>query len=87
MGELTTKEIIEELRKGMPTSDSSDEECERYEKAYNMAIEMLERTKPIDELVVDELENIKAEIRWIGLYNEQIECLIDNRISEWTKNW
>lgn len=87
MGELTTKEIIEELRKGMPTFDSPDEECERYEKAYNMAIEMLERTKPIDELVVDELEDIKTELKDNGLYCEQIGCLIDNRISEWTKNW
>lgn len=40
-----------------------------------------------DNDVVNELEDIKAEIRYNGLYNEQTECLIDNRISEWKKNW
>ena len=39
-------------------------------------------TVDVNNLIIEELEYIKAEIRYNGLYNEQIECLLDKHISE-----
>lgn len=39
---MTREEAIKELQKGMPTENATDEECERYVEAYNMAIKALE---------------------------------------------
>ena len=41
-------------------------------------INAIKNSTPLSE----ELEDIEAEIRYNGLYNEQIECLIDNHIKE-----
>lgn len=46
---------------------------------FQMAIKALENQKS----VIEELEHLKAVIRFNGLYNEQIEDLIDTEIKEW----
>lgn len=87
MGELTTKEIIEELRKGMPTFDSTDEECERYTEAYKMAIKALEqepcnvnnmvhiseRIKIANNASIYTLEKIKDKMMDDGAYFQEVE--------------
>lgn len=61
---MTREEAIKELQKGMPTFDSTDEECERYVEAYNMAIKALEQ-----EFILDK---IKAEIEDTGAYEQEV---------------
>ncbi len=47
---MTNQEAIKELQKGMPTFDATDEECERYVEAYNMAIKALEQ-EPCEDCI------------------------------------
>ena len=64
---MTREEAVEELRKGMPTFDSTDEECERYAEAYNMAIKALEQ-EPILDKIRAEIEQLPTNGRtnWDG---------------------
>lgn len=62
---MTREEAIKELQKGMPTFDSTDEECERYVEAYNMAIKTLEQESILDK--------IRAEIEDTGAYEQEVK--------------